>query len=58
MLGLLSTNDSDDNYFISYVLANDLKENILTKNITLQEFKKLQSLDEDSNPVIVSLKFK
>lgn len=58
MLGLLSTNDSDDNYFISYVLANDLKENILSKNITLQEYKKLQSLDEDSNPVIVSLKFK
>lgn len=58
LMGVLAYNDSDDDNLVSYVDAELLREVEPSKNSKFAaEYEKLKDLPEDSNPVLVLLKF-
>lgn len=59
LMGVLAYNDSDDDNLVSYVDAGLLREVEPAKDSKFAAaYKKLKDLPEDSNPVLVLLKFK
>ena len=59
LLGLLPLNDSDDDYFVSYIDAGMLKEKAEEKGLlSTAPYNKLNDMPEDSNPAIIRLRFK
>ncbi|MDE5820925.1 MAG: 6-bladed beta-propeller [Paramuribaculum sp.] len=58
LIGMLSFNESDDEFFISTVYPEDIKGRTTDAPVKFRnEYAKIDSLEADSNPLVVLIKF-
>ncbi len=58
LIGMLSFNESDDDFFISFIYPEIIKDNTNDAPVKFKsEYNIIDSLETDSNPLIVRIKF-